>query len=68
MYEVYKTRAIIFSKKKYLEKSKKVVVFSREFGFINIVAHGIFLEKSKNKSILQSGNLADIYMIKGKNK
>ncbi len=67
MYEIYKTRAIIFSKKKFLEKSKNIIIFSKEFGFISTTAHGIFLEKSKNKSILQSGNLIDIYLVKGKN-
>lgn len=68
MYEVYKTKAIIFSKENYMERSKKIVIFTDEFGFVHVDAHGISFEKSKNKNLLQSGNYVDIYMIKGKKK
>ena len=68
MYEVYKTKAIILSKKNFLEKSKKIIIFTYDFGFIHINAHGISFEKSKNKNIIQSGNFVNIYMVMGKNK
>ena len=68
MYEIYITRAIIYSQKNFLEKSKKIILFTEEFGFINVSAHAIANEKSKNKHLLQNGNLIKIYMVVGKNK
>ena len=59
--------ALIIKKKNIFETDQMVTFISPTFGKITCLAKGNRRLHSKKMTILQSGNLAKIYLIKGKN-
>lgn len=60
-------KALIVKKKDIFETDHLVTFVCQEFGKITCLAKGTRKLKSKKLSTLQSGNLAKLYLIKGKN-
>jgi DNA repair protein RecO (recombination protein O) len=66
MYHIYTTPTFIIHSSPYGESGKFLLLFTRDFGMIGVIAQGIRLSKSKLRYHIQDGNFSNVSIIKGK--
>lgn len=66
MYKIYSTKGFIVDKKDHGSDNLSYLIFSEKFGFISAKAYSVRSEKSKMSNFLQSMNLCNLSLTKGK--
>ncbi len=66
MYKIYDTKGFIVGKRDLGSDDLSYYIFTEEFGFITAKAYSVRLEKSKMSKFLQSLNLCNLSLTKGK--
>lgn len=66
MHHIYTTSAFVVHNSPYGEAGKFLLLFTRDFGMIGVVAQGIRLSKSKLKYHTQDFNFSNVSVVRGK--
>lgn len=66
MYEKYTTKAFVVDLKSVKEADRLVLLFTEEFGLLNVLFQGVRNSVSKFKGFLDVGNFVTVTLVKGK--
>lgn len=62
----YRTRGIIIKRRNFGEADRILIIFSKHYGKISVIAKGVRKISSKRGGNLELFNLVDIYLVRGK--